>query len=334
MKTVLITGGAGFIGSHLANRMVKDHRVIVVDNLERGSTDFLRFHDNLHFVEADLRQYRKIKHLFKGVDMVIHLASKVGGIGVYLLHPYDIISSNIKIDANVLRAVIEYKIPKYFYASSAHVYPIDLQLSNNPPMLKERDANGGCWLSYGWAKLTGEKCIEFALQEHDFLSAAVARFVGIYGPHQDYNLSTGSVIPVFSHRAIKHPSMPFTVWGDGTETRTYCYIDDALDCVGLMLNKLEKVRCLGPVNVGSDKLISISEIAESVVDISGKDAEIEYDKKEKAAILGQRCDVNMARNLLGWEATTALRDGLTMVYNDVKKRVYNEKISPIVCGID
>jgi len=324
MKRILVTGGAGFIGSHLVKRLVKQgHDVTVIDNLERGKIEFLSdIITDIKMVHTDLTDYDECSRYFIGKDMVIHLASKVGGIGTYLSKPYDVMNSNMKMDGNVLRGIIENKIDTYFYASSAHIYPKELQTIADSPMIKESDAYpANPELSYGWAKLIGEKAIESAVVENDWMKVAIARFIGIYGPNQDFKLESGSVIPVFTHRAIKYPEVPFSVWGTGKETRSYCYIDDALDCIEKMIKAMDTKQIVGPYNVGRGDRISIEDIAKTVIEVSGKDIEVEWDTTKNTVIWGQWCDVTKAKEELGWEAQTSLRDGLTIVYNDIKQRV-------------
>ena len=177
----------------------------------------------------------------------------------------------------------------------------------------------------GGAKLIGERALEYAVQEYDFLNISIGRFIGIYGPNQDYQLKTGSVIPVFSHRAIKHPEIEFNVWGNGEETRSYCFIEDALDCIELMIGRAEDYRVVGPLNVGKEERISISQIAETIIEISNKNIKINYDTTKDTLIWGQWCDCKKAKNFLGWEAKTSLKEGLKVVYKDIKKRLTNEK---------
>lgn len=320
---ILVTGGSGFIGSHLVNRLIdKGNIVTVLDNLERGDINFLKSNDNLRFRYCDLRDYKNIEEYFKNQDIVIHLASKVGGIGTYLSKPYDVMQSNIQIDSNVLKCVIENNITKYFYASSAHVYPKELQTIINSPNIKESDAYpANPELTYGWAKLIGEKAVEAATVENKNLNVAIARFIGIYGPNQDYKLETGSVIPVFSHRAIKYPEIPFNVWGTGKETRSYCFIDDALDCIETMILDLDNRQLVGPYNVGKDERVSIEEIARTVIDISQKEIIIDWDTTKDTVIWGQLCDCSLIYKELGWKSNTSLKDGLKIVYNDIKKRI-------------
>ena len=324
INKILVTGGAGFIGSHFVKRMVnKGYEITVIDNLERGKFEFLEsVISKITLVKADLKDYESVKKYFKGQDCVVHLASKVGGIGTYTSKPYDIMSSNITIDSNVLKAVIENKISKYFYASSAHIYPKSLQTTNNSPLIHEDQAYpADPELSYGWAKLMGELSIQSATKEYSFLNAAIARFIGIYGPDQDFELKTGSVIPVFSHRAIKYPEVDFSVWGTGKETRSYCYIEDTLDCMELMIDKMNSLNLVGPLNVGKEERVSIAEIAEIVVDISEKNIQVEYDTSKNTVIWGQWCDCKKAKELLGWEAKTSLKEGIKIVYNNIKNRI-------------
>lgn len=326
MKKILVTGGAGFIGSHLVKRLIeRGHEVTAIDNLERGKIDFIENNKSLKLVICDLTDYEIMQQFFENKDIVIHLASKVGGIGVYLDTPYQVMKANMEMDANVLKAVLEHRIDTYFYASSAHIYPKELQMIADSPMIKESDAYpANPELTYGWAKLIGEKSIEAALVENDWLKAAIARFIGIYGPNQDYGLETGSVIPVFSHRAIKYPEVPFRVWGTGKETRSYCYIDDALDCIEKMIEAMNTKQLVGPYNVGKGERCTIEDIAKTAVEISGKDINVEWDTDKKTVIWGQWCDVSKVKEDLGWEAQTSLKDGMTKVYNDIKNRIENE----------
>ncbi len=324
IKNIIVTGGAGFIGSHLVKRLVKQgHNVTVLDNLDRGKEDYIKdVLDKIKFINCDLTKYKKIKKYFKKVDIVYHLASKVGGIGTYINEPYSVMDINIKMDLNVLKCVIKNKIQNYFYASSAHIYPKELQNSYNSPIIKESDAYpSNPELTYGWAKLIGEKLIESALKQNEWMRVSIARFIGIYGANQDFNLDTGSVIPVFSHRAIKYPYIPFNVWGNGKETRTYCYIEDALDCVEKMVNMMEINSLVGPYNVGSSHKVSIEEIAKTIIEISGKEIKIDWDETKKTVIWGQTCDISKAEKELGWKSKTTLKEGLQIVYNDIKFRL-------------
>jgi nucleoside-diphosphate-sugar epimerase len=129
------------------------------------------------------------------------------------------------------------------------------------------------------------------------------------------------VIPVFSHRAIRYPEVPFTIWGNGEETRSYCFIDDAVECTKMMIEKMAEQQVVGPYNVGTEDKIKIKEIAQKIVAISEKNVTLEYQTNKKAKILSQDCGCIKIYNELGWKATTLFDDGLRIVYNDVQRRI-------------
>jgi|TARA_B100000282_G_scaffold51837_1_gene33106 nucleoside-diphosphate-sugar epimerase len=326
-KSVLITGGAGFIGSHLARNLVDEgSTVTIVDNLERGTYEAIEdLAGKITFLDLDLSFEKECDTAFlDDYDVVIHMASKVGGIGYYTSKPYEVIQKMSKVDTNVLERVLAQDIPPlYFYASSAHVYPIELQGTPDSVAISEEQAYpANPELSYGWAKLLAEKQILYAAQENPDFCAAIGRYIGIFGPGQDYNLATGSVIPVFTHRALRYPEIPFSVWGTGQETRSYCYIDDAIECTKLMIEKMQEKSIVGPLNVGKQERVKIEDIAKNIIDISGKNIHIEYDTTKETKIWGQWCDCTKASDELdGWEAKVSFKEGLEKVYLDIKGRI-------------
>ena len=323
-KKVLITGGAGFIGSNLCKNLVAEGSLVtIIDNFERGRFEYIEsVRKSIVLIEGDLKNLDFCLDNIRDFDIVIHMASKVGGIGLYTSLPHTVMSENMLIDSNVLRAIIRNGITRYFYASSAHVYPKRLQGTPDSPPIKESDAYpADSELSYGCAKLITEKEIEYALMENADLHVAVARYIGIYGENQDFDLATGSCIPVFTNRAINHPSVPFRIWGTGRETRSYCFIDDAIECTKLMIEKMEERQQVGPYNVGKQERISIGALANEVIKVSGKTIQLELDLTKDTLIWGQWCDCSKAKEEIGFEAKTSLQDGLKRVYEDITKRM-------------
>ena len=323
-KKVMVTGGAGLIGSALSANLIKcGSKVTIVDNFERVKFDYIvDIMDDCIVKNADLREARFCDLHIKDYDIVIHMASKVGGIGYYTSRPYEVMSENLKMDSNVLSARVKNKIPMFFYASSAHVYPKELQGTPDSPLIREEQAEpANPELSYGWAKLITEKQIEAAVQQSTSFKAAIARYIGIYGKNQDFKLDTGSVIPVFCNRAISHPNVEFNVWGNGKETRSYCFIEDAIEGTKAMIEAMDSKNMVGPYNLGKQERVSIGEIAEKVIAISDKNIIINFDTSKETLIWGQWCDCSKIKNDLGWEATTSLEEGLKVVYEDVKSRI-------------
>lgn len=328
-KSVLVTGGAGFVGSHLVRALLdRDARVSVVDNLERGSTRVLgKAMDEIDFFEEDLRAPSVARKRCMGMEVVFHLASRVGGFGYYVKHSRDVFEANLAIDGNTLDGVVARGVPYYFYASSAHVYPVELQLRSAPSRpIAECDAiPANPELSYGWAKLLGEKRIDFASAQGESLRASVARINGAYGPNQDCRLDTGSAIPVFIRRAIEYPERaPFKVMSTGQETRSYCFVKDVVEAILLSVAALEARARIGPFNLGSETSVSIGDIARKVVALSGKDIPVEFDNSRPARIWKQDLDYSMATHLLeGWRPRVFLDEGLEICYRDIQAR-WNE----------
>src|SRR5215469_519932 len=333
-KSVLVTGGAGFIGSHLTPALVAaGARVSVVDNLERGKKEALRaIWGEITFHKADLLDRRVVDRVCAGKDAVLHLASKVGGIGYYTQRPFEVLEANLQMDGNVLDAVLACAVPFYFYASSAHVYPIELQRdAEAPPIREDQILPAHPELSYGWAKLMGEKRIEYALAEEKPVRASVARVIGAYGPNQDFDLATGSAIPVFIRRAIEYPGFgPFRVLGTGKETRSYCFVGDVVAGMMISIEQLADERSVGPFNLGAEGRISIGELARTIIDISEKEIAIEFDSSHLTLIWGQALDCSLASRLLrGWRPTVSLRDGLQLCYRDIERRLGTHTVTEL-----
>lgn len=323
---VLVTGGAGFIGSHLARRLVGLRaRVTVADNLSRGRLENLgESLKAIDFRHCDLTDWRACLDACDGVETVFHLASQVGGIGYYLERPGRVIIENVLIDALVLRAALECGAQRYVYASSAHVYPIELQLTPDAPPIREEQAlPAHPQLSYGWAKLIGERELQYLAEEGAPVRGAILRLAGVYGENQDADLDKGSAIPVFIRRAIEYPQRsPFIIKGTGEETRSYCYVGDVVDALLLAAQKLDEQPSLGPLNIGSEERIKIGDLAREVVAVSGKEIPITHDLTHSTSIWAQIPDCSRAREVLdGWRPKTPLREGLARVYREMVSRI-------------
>ncbi len=328
-RSVVITGGAGCIGSILAKRLVQEGaNVKILDNLERGALEFITpFIDKVDFHQMDLRNLEETRDCLKGSEVVFHLASKVGGIKVYLNHPGDILNNNLLIDQNVFKAIIEHRIPSVFYASSAHVYPEDRQQTPDSSPLTEDEAypaNPG--LSYGWGKLIGEQTLEGFAQEHPWLRVSIARIVGAYGYNQDIGLETGSVIPVLCHRALRaNRREAIPLWGTGEETRSYCFIDDVVDAILRSISAQKNHSIVGPFSLGQEGRVTIKTIAEHIIKIADKDLTLSFDLSVKTTLWGQAVTCTLAKQLLyDWVPNTSFEEGLKKTYEHVKTRLPNE----------
>lgn len=318
-RRILVTGGAGFIGANLVERLVQEGaRVRVVDNLDRtGAANSASFKDSVEFLERDLADRESCLEACQGVEMVFHLAAKAGSSEYYRRHCADVMLQNVIIDAQVLEAARRRGVERYFYMSSVFVYPKGLQQGADAPALKEEDALPACPpLSYGWAKLVGEKALEYAVSEGPSLKGVIFRLMNAYGPYQDIDRDRGAIIPVLIERAIEYPRQrPFSIRGTGEETRTFSYVSDVVDAMLLAMGKVDgHHRLLGPLNIGSEERVRIIDLAREIVDISGKRMEIVC-LPGPPAVWSQAIACSKARQLLdGWEPRISLKEGLQRMY--------------------
>jgi nucleoside-diphosphate-sugar epimerase len=328
-KRILVTGGAGFIGSHLVERLSAGgaRLVRVADNLERGRIDYIKEsmgRANVDFRHVDLRDGAEARTACAGIDVVFHLASKVGGILYYVERPGEVFRDNTLIDQNVWSASISRQVPYYLYASSAHIYPIGLQSRPDaPPIVENQAYPADPELSYGWAKLLGEKLIQYSVAQGCTTRATIPRLIGSYGPNQDLDVATGSAIPVFCRRAIEYPTRgPFIVLGTGAETRSFHYVSDTIDAILLAVEALVTQPEMPPFNLGGEGRVTIREIAETIISISGKLIEIQWDSTHPTVVWGQSFNCRLARELLaGWTPKVSLRDGLEQCYRHIESRL-------------
>ena len=315
-RPVLVTGGAGFIGANLVERLVQEGaRVRVVDSLERmGRQNIASLKDSVEFLERDLRDRESCLEVCGGIETVFHLAAKAGSSQYYRQHPAEVMIQNLLIDGQVLEAARRCGVQRYFYMSSVFVYPERLQQGPNLRSLKEEDAiPASPPLSYGWAKLMGEKALEYAVSEDSSLKGVVFRLMNAYGPHQDTDLARGPIIPVLIGKAIEYPRVPFAIKGTGEETRSYCYVSDVVDAMLLAMEGVDGHRFLGPLNIGSEERVRIIDLAREIAEVSGKGMEIVC-LPGPSAVWDQAIDCSRVRQLVGWQPRVSLREGVARTY--------------------
>jgi len=307
-KNILITGGAGFIGSHLSDRLCNENNVIVVDDFSRGNY----ISDKVETVMSDLAAHDFNCEIFKGIDIVFHLASSVGSYTFYQDNALDVFIKNTQIDHRVFKAVEDYGIKKLFYASSSHVYPKSLQADFNANPLKEEDAYpADPSLSYGWSKLSSEKYLSYCKGRFKY---AIARYNGIYGPRQSTDLANGSIIPVLIDRANNYPDLKYTILTEGQEKRAFCYIDDAVEATLRMIEVLDTNDFIDPLNIGHPKAVSIFDLAQTIKNCVNSEIELKImDNPIVPEILCQYCDCTAAKELINWVAKISLKEGIKLI---------------------
>jgi GDP-D-mannose 3',5'-epimerase len=316
---VLVAGGAGLIGSHMARTLLnRGAKVRIADDLSSGSVNNIKdFKNKVDFHVVDLREKKNCLKLTKGIDYVFQLAANMGGIGYITSTGADIMRDNILINTNMLQAALENKVTKHFYSSSACVYPEYLQKESKVVPLKEDDAfPADPDQFYGWEKVFTEKLCEAYRTDYG-MNIRVARFHNVYGEvYTAFDREKGKAPCHLIMKALKYPDQDYVVWGDGKQTRSFLYIDDCIE--GVL--KLMESDYTNPINIGSDRLVTIDELAEITIKISGKKIEIKHDLTKPQGVRGRNADLTLVKKVLGWEPRVSLEEGLKRTYDWAQSR--------------
>jgi len=311
---VLVTGGAGFVGCNLARRLLKEgSSVVVADNLLSGRQENIadmKGNPNFEFLLHDLRNWGSFQDAAEEVDAIFHLAANMGGIGWITEIGAEIMHDNLTMNINFLEACRKYDVKYALYSSSACVYPAYLQESSEVLPLRESDAfPAEPDQFYGWEKLVTERMCEAYNRDYG-LKVRVLRYHNIYGPFSSYD-EKGKAPMMLMYKAFKHPNPPFEIWGDGRQTRSFCYIDDAVE--GTLLRM--KSDYLEPLNVGSDRLVTINELANMIIKVSRKEITPLYDLDKPQGVRGRNADLTLVKKTLGWEPKISLEEGIRRTYD-------------------
>ena len=331
MKKILVTGGAGMIGSNLVKQLVKEgNEVFVIDNLWRGKLEYLNDETgnpvipiDSHFLELDLLQPNVADVIMSKVEYVIHLADIVAGIDYVFNNQGLLFRENILINSNMITTTRKFKdtIKGFIYVGTACSFPLTRQNSLDVIPLREEELYPALPESaYGWSKLMGQYETEL-LEKETGIPTCTLMFHNVYGSPCDFG-ERSQVIPALITKAIKYPTVPFNVWGSGEQGRAFIHVDDVVK--GLML-ALERGWSQGPIQLGPSICTSIKEIAETVVEISGKEIDVFYDTTKPEGDKARSADFTKAKTILGWEPTVSLRAGLEQQYNWIKKQIESEK---------
>lgn len=312
-QRVLVCGGAGMIGSHLVRRLVKLGAIVsIADNLSSGSEQNIEdLKDDAHFYPCDLRDFSVCEYLTQDKDVVFQLAADMGGIGYISAIGANIMHNSALINLNMLEASKLNNVGRLFFSSSACIYPEYKQLSEDVVPLKESDAEPAQPDQfYGWEKLFTEKLCAAYQRDYD-MKIRIARFHNVYGDgYTSFDKQKGKAPCHLIIKAISS-SGDFVVWGDGKQTRSFLYIDDCVDAVLSLISSDVKE----PLNIGTDRLIAIDDLAKLVINISGKDFKIVHDLTKPQGVRGRNADLTKIKTLLGWSPKVSLEVGLTQVYD-------------------
>jgi UDP-glucose 4-epimerase len=300
-KKVLVTGGAGFIGSHVVDRLVLEgYEVRVLDDLSTGKLDNIQRHlssGKVELVKGDIRDASAVKQSLDGVNFVIHMAALVS-VPLSVENPDLTFDINLLGTLNLLRSSIKEKVDRFVFVSSCAVcgdpesLPVTEQTRTNPIS------------PYAESKLIGER-YSLGFSERQLLNSVVLRFFNVYGPRQGMNDYSG-VITRFIERCKQ--KLPLTIYGDGSQTRDFVNVKDVAEAV---LASMKSSKAAGEVfNIGSGKHTSINELAKTIMELAGVNSEISYEKSRSGDIKDSYADISKAKMLLGYEPKVSLRDGL------------------------
>jgi dTDP-glucose 4,6-dehydratase len=298
MPTAVVTGGAGFLGSHLCDHLIgQGFRVICVDNLDTGSlqnVEHLRG-DSFTFLNQDLTQHIDVE---EPVDVVYHLASPASPID-YARLPLQTLKVGSYGTHNAL-GLAKFKRARFLLASTSEVYG-DPQVHPQPETYWGNVNPIGPRGVYDEAKRYSE-AMTMAYHRQQGVDTAIARIFNTYGPRMRPN--DGRAVPTFVRQALE--GKPLTVFGDGTQTRSFCYVDDLIRGLVALAESGEHL----PVNLGNPNEFTMNELAEAVIQITGSKSEIVHEALPVDDPQVRRPDITRARQLLGWEPEIPLEDGL------------------------
>jgi len=316
VKKILVAGAGGFIGSHMV-RYLKDegHWVRGVDIKE---PEFMKSCAD-EFLLVDLRNEEGAHKVARGMEQVYNFAANMGGIGFITRVKADVMHDNVLINANMLKACIESNVERFFFASSACIYPHQLQKDDSYiANLKELDAYPAQpGTPYGWEKLFTEiMCKSF---EEDYgLKNRIARYHNIYGPEGTYKGGREKAPAALCRKvAMTKDGESITIWGNGKQIRSFLYIDDCLEATRLLMES----DCREPLNIGSDEAITINELADMIIKISGKNRGKKYDLTKPVGVRSRNADITLLRKKLNWQPKVTYQEGLGKTYRWVEKQV-------------
>ncbi len=318
-EKIVVCGGGGFIGGHLVGDLLRQgHRdVRSVDAKPMG--DWYQTFPTVENLHLDLRDLSACEQALEGATEVYNLAADMGGMG-FIENNRALCMLTVLINTHLLMAAKKFGVKKFFYASSACVYNADKQTDPNVTALKEADAYPAMPEDgYGWEKLFSERmCRHF---REDFgIATRMARYHNVYGPHGTWTGGREKAPAAICRKVIqaklsgKHD---IEIWGDGQQTRSFMYIDDCL----LGTQRLLHSDIIEPINIGSSELVSINQLVDIVEGIAGVKLKRHYNLSAPKGVNGRNSDNTRIKELMGWEPSTRLRDGLEKTYAWIHEQI-------------
>jgi nucleoside-diphosphate-sugar epimerase len=321
-KNILIAGGGGFIGGHLADKLLKFNNNLIIADIKPKKNWFQYFDKAKNYV-VDLKDYQSALKVTKNVDYVFNMACNMGGMGFIENNKAECMLS-VLINTNLLRASLVNKVKKFFFSSSACAYNVSKQNKTFIKGLKEEDAYpADPEDGYGWEKLFSERmCRHFT---EDFgLQTRVARYHNVYGPFGTFDGGREKA-PAALCRKVANSTLNkknfVEIWGDGKQTRSFLYVDDCVEGTLRLFNS----NYYQPLNIGSDEQVSINQMITILEKISGTEVKKKYLLNMPKGVRGRSSNNDKAYKVLKWKYSISLHEGLEKTYNWIFDQIVNKK---------
>jgi len=317
MKKAIVCGAGGFIGGHLVNRLKAHGYWVRGVDLKENEYGNMKADD---FVIGDLRDQNFCNSIFdQEIDEIYQLAADMGGAGYIFTgeHDADVMHNSASINLNMVDLALKHKVKKVFYSSSACMYPEYNQLDPENPKCSEDSAYPAAPDSeYGWEKLFSER-LYLAYHRNYGLEVRIARFHNIFGPQGTWTGGKEKAPAAFCRKVAEtEDGGTIEMWGDGLQTRSFLYIDECLEAV----DRLMKSDFVGPVNIGSEEMVTINQLAEMTMEVAGKKIKIKH-IDGPTGVRGRNSDNKLINEKLGWAPSQPLKDGINKTYDWISKQV-------------
>jgi GDP-L-fucose synthase len=302
-KRVVVTGGRGFIGSHLVERLLEaGANVKAVDHSDGATTDVAAV--DAEFEQVDLADLENCRNICEGADVVMHLAAKIRGVGYNVKHHGEMFFSNAVMNLQMMEAARSAGVDRFLCVSTVGVYPKDCRVPTpeEDGFKGEPEASG---YGYGWSKRQAEVQARCYKDEYG-MKIAVVRPWNVYGPRMDFNPETAPVVSSQIRKVLEAGDV-LTVWGDGEQSRSFTYVSD--EVAGMML-AVERYPEADPLNIGTSEEIKIKDLVRLIVRLTGKNLQIVFDTGKPTGAARRCPDISKAKRLIGYQPEVCMEEGL------------------------